>query len=115
MVINESSKEYIDVNDGLARMGGNASLYKRLLGRFVDGNHYNDLDGAIQSGNLEEAAQHAHTIKGVSANLSLIKIASLSTDLEQALKAGSDFTILNTELKQAYDATVDLIAELNGQ
>ena len=105
---------YIDVKDALARIGGNMDLYKRLLGRFIDGNHFDALDVALQSGNTEEAAHLAHTLKGVSANLSLIEVRTISANLEQAVKGGLDHTAPLAELKDAYDVTVRKIKELIG-
>ena len=104
--------EYIDQEDALSRIGGNAALYKKLLGRFADGDAYDELERIVQSGNIEEAAQHAHTLKGVSANLSLVKVRSLTTELEQLLKDNADCSSCLAELKQAYYITVDLINEL---
>ena len=103
---------YIDIDDALKRVGGNMDLYKRLLGRFVEGNHFEGLSEAIQKGETEESERQAHTIKGVGANLSLVKVATLSADLEQLLKAGSDISALFEDLRQAYDTTVDMIKKI---
>ena len=104
--------EYIDQDDALSRVGGNASLYKRLLGRFVEGNHIEELESALQSGNMEEASRHAHSIKGVSANLSLVKIRAVSIELEQLLKDGADYSACLAELKQAFEITTEEIAKI---
>jgi HPt (histidine-containing phosphotransfer) domain-containing protein len=112
MDVSHELKEYIDVDAALKRIGGNMGLYKRLLGRFVDGNHLDELDGAIKSGDTEEASRMTHTIKGVSANLSLDKIMSVSSELEQLLKAGNDCSDCYSELRQVYGATLEKIEEL---
>jgi len=109
-----SDKDYIDIDDAIKRVGGNRGLYIKLLGRFIDGNHMDTLESAIQSGNMEEAANLAHTLKGVSANLSLAKVTSISTDLEQALKSGNDHSAFFADLKLAYKTTADMIAEISG-
>ena len=110
----DNSKEYIDVDDALKRVGGNLNLYKKLLGRYIEGNHMSAFDDALASGNMEEAAHLAHTIKGVSANLSLIKVMNVAADFEQAVKNGGDSAALLEELKQAYNTTVEKIAEVLG-
>ena len=106
------NEKLVDIDDGLSRLGGNMTLYKRLLGRFIAGNHYDALDVAVQSGDVEEVSRQAHTLKGVSANLSLIKVSSLSLELEQNIKNNLDYSASLTELKEAYDATVDEINEI---
>ena len=110
---NEKTAEYIDVDSALKRVGGNMGLFKRLLGRYTEGNNFAALESSILAGDLEEAARHAHTLKGVSSNLSLVKVASLSAALEQLLKNGEDYSACLTQLKQACDVTEAKIAELN--
>ena len=114
MDVNELSNEYIDVEGALKRVGGNMDLYKRLLGRFIDGNNLDPLCAAIDSGDMEEAARLTHTIKGVSSNLSLTKVASLSVQLEQLIKNNDDYNACLSEFKQAYSTTVEKIAEITG-
>lgn len=106
------SKEYIDVDDALKRVGGNEALYKKLLGRFIEGNYLEPICSAIQSGDMEEAAKSAHTLKGVSANLSLVKIQLASVELEHAIKDGLGHNELLETLKQAFDATLEQVAEV---
>ena len=104
--------EYIDLDDGLARMGGNMALYKRLLGRFVGDDLYSELEGFIMSGNLDDATRQAHSIKGVSGNLSLMKLNSISIELERLLKEKADYSSQLSEMKQVYDNTIEKIREL---
>ena len=111
MGLDVSGEDYVDVNDALKRIGGNEGLYKRLLKRFVDGTEMESLENALNSGDMEEAARFAHTIKGVSANLSLTKISIISTQLEQDIKNGSDYEAGFSELRQAYGVTIDVINE----
>jgi len=108
----ENSEEYINVEDALKRVGGNMGLYKRLLGRFTDEDHIAPLEEALNTGNAEEAAHLAHTIKGVSANLSLIKLAASAADLEHKIKDGADHSEIFSELKQVYAITSDKVAEI---
>ena len=109
---NINSVEYVDLDDALSRIGGNMSLYKRLLERFISGNQYEELVRVLQSGNVEDAVRQAHSLKGVSANLSLVKIRMLSIELEQLIKDGDDYTECMDEMKQAFDITMEKIAEI---
>ena len=112
MDTNSELGEYIDMDDALSRIGGNKSLYMKLLGRFVEGNHFEELERILQSGDIEESVRQAHSIKGVSANLSLVKIRALSVELEQLLKNNNDYSSCVDELKQAFAMTVEKINEL---
>ena len=112
MDLNAMSSEYIDLNDAVSRIGGNFALYKRLLGRFLEGNHYEEIERALQGGDSEEAARQVHSLKGVSANLSLTKIRSISVELEQLIKENADYSSCLDGLKLAFTETTDKIAEI---
>ena len=112
MDIDVSIKEYSDVNDALKRVGGNEGLYKKLLTRFIEGNYLDAISDAVGKGDMEESARAAHTLKGVSANLSLVKIQSLSLELEHAIKDGLDYVAKVEELKHVFDATMEKITEI---
>jgi HPt (histidine-containing phosphotransfer) domain-containing protein len=103
---------YINAEDGAKRVGGNMALYKKLLTRFVEGNYLESLTTELESGNIEGAANMAHTIKGVSANLSLTKVNEISAALESALKNGKPHEELHAELKTATAATIERISSL---
>jgi len=114
MDINGSGGAYINADEALRRVGGNVDLYKRLLKRFLDGNEIETLNKAFQDGEMEEAARLVHTIKGVSANLSLARIKAASEALELAIRSGLDCSAAAGELRQVYNETVDKIVEYIG-
>ena len=114
MDINAVNAEYIDINDALKRIGGSMDLYKRLLKRFVDGTQVAELGTAFQEGNKDEASRLAHTVKGVAANLSLIKLRDISAELEQIIKSDSDHTAKLAEFDLVYAETAKMIAEITG-
>ena len=108
----QNNEALIDQDDALKRIGGNVALYKKLLKRFADGNYMTLIDDALQGGNIEEAAQHAHALKGVSANLSLLRVNRFSALLEEQLKGQIDHLACLYGLREAYRATDIQIAEL---
>jgi len=59
----------VNVEAGLATVGGNRDLYRELLLRFVDhyGESARELRGMLACGDLRGAARLAHTVKGVAA------------------------------------------------
>ena len=106
--------DYIDTESALKRLSGNAVLYKKLLRHYLDDSHINELCQAVEKGNTKEAIQIAHTLKGVSANLSLNNIRLLATDIEAKLKTGIDCNALLPELKTSFDKTKDAIEKYIG-
>ena len=101
---------YIDMNDALSRIGGNMALYKKLLGRFLEGNNYEELEKVLIAGSAEDALRQAHSLKGVSANLSLVKINECSVQLEALLRENEDCAACMGEMKEAFRVTTELIA-----
>ncbi|MCL2821006.1 MAG: Hpt domain-containing protein [Oscillospiraceae bacterium] len=107
------NSEYIDVPDALKRIGGSMDLYKRLLNQFTGGDHIDPLEEALSVGALDEASRLIHTLKGVAANLSLIKLSSVSKELEDKLKNGLDHGDAFKELKHTYDETSQQIEKIS--
>ena len=81
-----SNLPYLDVTDGLNRLGGNRTLYKRLLQSFMEKNNMSELRENMQTCNAAAAAKSAHALKGVTANLSIARLNKLIVSLEQELK-----------------------------
>jgi len=108
----EVNDEYVNVKDALHRIGGSMDLYKRLLTQFTGTDHIGPLKAALDSGDAEDACRKLHALKGVSANLSLVKLSEISAALEYMVKDGVDHTTLFEELKDVYDITSQQIAEI---
>ena len=102
---------YINPEDALKRVGGNKDLYIKLLGRFVDGNQYEEFLEALKSGDMENAAQKIHALKGVVANLSLEKLHEDTIALEKAIKFGEEYEVLLMLFNNSYKTTLEKIAE----
>ena len=110
--MNFVKNEYVDVDDALKRIGGNMGLYKTLLERFVKGDHLSELNNAFEKKDMDEARRAAHTLKGIAANLSLIKLWEGSAALELSVKEGLDHTAALGDINQVYTATVQIISEI---
>jgi HPt (histidine-containing phosphotransfer) domain-containing protein len=106
------ASELINVDDGAKRVGGNMALYKKLLARFSEGDYIETLAAALDGGDAGAAAAAAHTIKGVAANLSLVRVNVISAALEAALKNGQPHDELLARLKTAVADTAEQIASL---
>ena len=93
-------KQYVDVEEALARVRGNSTVLKRLLKGFFEDSHFEQLKQEIENGEREAAGKTAHALKGVAGNLSLTVLYGLAQPLEAQLKSGSD----TAEAFAAYEA-----------
>ncbi|MDF2907999.1 MAG: Hpt protein [Herbinix sp.] len=77
----------IDIDGVIERLGGNKMLYLTICKKFVSDKSYPSIIEALAAGNLTEAHDHIHTLKGVAANLGFIYLYALCnrllTELEQ--------------------------------
>ena len=84
----------VDWESGVKRLMGNEQLYRKLLAKFAAS--YGDAAGrirdALSAGDRQTAHNELHTLKGVTANLSLAPLADLVLAAEQAVKHDGEFT-----------------------
>lgn len=83
----------IDYQSALERFMNNEALLKRFLLKFLSDSNYAALENALKAGDVDAAFHAAHTLKGVTGNLSM-------TPLFQALTEQSDF-LRNKNLAEA--------------
>ena len=105
--------DYVNVSDALKRIGGSMDLYKRLLNQFTGGDHIDPLEEALSVGAMDEASRLIHTLKGVAANLSLVKLSTVAGDLEHKVKSGLDHSDSFAELKNTYLITSQEISKIS--
>ncbi len=77
-----------NLEKGLAAVAGNESLYINLLRKFADryATINKDISECIQNNDLDTAVRHAHTIRGIAANLGAEALSSAAESLEKAIK-----------------------------
>lgn len=85
----------IDYDEGVKRFSGNAEIYETFLLKFLDDATFEELDQAMQNRDYGTAFSAAHTLKGVTGNLSMnhlyeelvsfVEMLRSSTDLESAI------------------------------
>ena len=77
----------IDSRTGIARLGGNVDLYRKLLNKFAANNAdaVVAISDALLAGDRETAIRQAHTLKGVGGNIGADKLALVAAELETAL------------------------------
>jgi len=105
-------KEYINYEEGLARIMNNAKIYSKTLGMFAATAEFDNLKSALAEGDMEKCTHSAHAIKGMAANLSIAKVYEISSVLQDEFEQGivSDDTV--SELFTAADKTIEYIALL---
>ena len=82
----------MDWATGLQRLGGNRKLYRQLLLRFYEQNRHtaDELNQALENGDLEQGMRLAHKIKGIASNLGANTLCQASSALAEALRQGHD-------------------------
>jgi HPt (histidine-containing phosphotransfer) domain-containing protein len=81
-------KKYIDMETGLGRVRGNAVIYKKMLGMFLNSKEFGAFEEALAANDYPKAADVAHAIKGLTGNLALTPLFEESTKLMNQLKEG---------------------------
>ena len=114
MTIQECYHEMDGDFDQVEKRLPSVSLVKKFITKFLDDSSFSELCQAMQEGEREEAFRAAHTLKGVSANLSFSKLLSTASQLTELLRPETD-TIpegaegLLEEVKRDYELTVGAI------
>ncbi len=79
----------IDIQDGLARLGGKEKLYRRILIDFLT--NFADYPGkiraALEAQDLKEARILAHTIAGAAGNVSAVELRTIALAVEKHVLA----------------------------
>jgi CheY-like chemotaxis protein/HPt (histidine-containing phosphotransfer) domain-containing protein len=109
----------IDTARGLARVGGNARLYRTLLTKFR--RDYADVAHQVQNaleGNEQELARRlAHTVKGVAGNVGAEALQKAAGDLERAIRQGAfeDASTLNRPFAAALQQVLTSLERVAGE
>jgi len=99
----------ISIASGLGRVAGNMQLYTKLLCKFKDGQEHavNQIEAALQEGDVETAARLAHTVKGVSGNLGGDNLFHAADELEKAIKEGRNVDLVMAEFASQLKVVID--------
>ncbi len=101
----------LDASTGLARVGGNEKLYRKLLGQFVDGqgSAVAEISSALKAGDEALAERLAHTLKGVAGNLGAGDVQAAAAALENAIRGRSKAGVIDAAKQQVRVALEPLI------
>lgn len=87
-LLEELAENGADIKDGLERLMNNEAIYERLLKKLPDSINAQEVLPYIESGEIETATKNAHTIKGVTGNLSVTPLYKAYTTIVDLLRAG---------------------------
>ena len=79
-----------NVDEGLERFMGNAALYERMLKTLPGMLRKTDVGEAFAAGNMTEAMEKAHALKGVMGNLSITPLYEGYTKIVDYLRSGKE-------------------------
>lgn len=107
-----SLKEWgCDVDGALERFVGDEELYVTCLNTVLTDNAFAGLGDALEKGEIQEAFDYAHTLKGVLANMGLTPMFDVSVRIVEPLRAGNGENLMPAyeELLQAKDKLAALV------
>lgn len=76
-----------NTDEGLKRFMNNAAFYEKMLKKFVPNVKELEVMTFLESGDLEKAVTNAHTLKGVTGNLSLTPLFEAYDEIVTLLRA----------------------------
>jgi len=90
----------------------NAKFYAKLLGKFCNETKIEPIFAALDAGNYEEAQGLAHTVKGITANLSIKDLNQKIVELEAQIKAKSVDPQAIEAVKTSFAATLPVVEKV---
>ena len=103
--------KYLDIKDGVNRLGGRIKLYHSILQEFCSTHaEYPDLiENSIQDESFLRVHELAHTLKGVAGNLSAYELLDVASKVEKFAKQKDKQSCLNCfpDLEKAFENVVE--------
>lgn len=104
-----------DYQEVLGRLYSDA-LVQRFVGKFLSDQSFQQLEDSMKAENYDNAFRAAHTLKGVSQNLSFTKLYQSSHAITEALRT-KDYDLaaqLLSKVEADYQQTADAIRAFQG-
>lgn len=103
----------INYEAGLARFVGNTEIYARFLKEFLSDSTFAELETAMDQQELPSAFQAAHTLKGLTGNLSFDALYQDLVALTDALRGDGNIPLAKSlfpAVKADYQKVADFIS-----
>lgn len=112
MLTIEGLKDYgADVDEGLKRCVNNEAFYLKMVEKAAGDQTFGKLISAIEAGQLDEAFEAAHALKGVCGNLALTPLYHPVSELTEFLRGRTqmDYSEIMTVIKSQKEKLDQLI------
>lgn len=110
-VINALKEWGCDVDGAIERFIGDIELYETCLKTVLSDKSFTGLGEALKRDDVKEAFDHAHTLKGVLANMGLTPMYDITVRIVEPLRVGNSENLLLVyeELMQAKDKLAGIL------
>jgi HPt (histidine-containing phosphotransfer) domain-containing protein len=119
MVVNMNRQDCINAginyDDGVARFVGNAGMYEKFLRSFLQDDSFAQLREAMGRGDVGASFQAAHTLKGLTGNLSLERLYKKLVVLTDALRGEGDMPLAKSLFPDVEKEYADVTAFIASQ
>lgn len=104
----------IDTDILVERFLGNVALLKKFLKKFSEDQNFGKLETAIEQGDCEEAFTAAHTLKGVTGNLSMTALYQMISEQVEFLRSGNmeEAVKMMPDIKEEYERISGRLEEI---
>ncbi|HNL21282.1 MAG TPA: response regulator [Rhodocyclaceae bacterium] len=112
-----ASGEPIDAAAALARLGGDARLYRRLVERFAEQQSHSldDVRAALSAGDAKGALRIVHTLKGLAGNIGAHRLESAAQEiLVKGAISGPEFDLALAALENRLSETLAALPAVLG-
>jgi len=112
-----SPDDWIDAKAALKRIGGNTSLYKKLLTMFVT-DYAQDaarIEALLTTGEREEVKHRIHAMRGAAVNLGASKLAEQAREIERAIGSAQEDAAMLRRFTVVLDGTITAMEQITQQ
>ena len=86
-LISELDALGVNTKEAIERLNNNSAFYVKMLGKFAGELDNHPVMPYLESGDYESAVTHAHTLKGLTGNLSVTPLYKAYTEIVALLRA----------------------------
>ena len=101
-LLNELRERGCDVDGAIGRFLNREDFYAKCYGKFLKDPAFAGLKDALETKDADKAFRHAHTLKGLTANMGLTALNDTAAKMVEPLRAG----LINGEVEELYKKLV---------